>query len=274
MSLHVTLAHEKAPLQPVVVSLHERLDATKEKAGRNAFSVCADVRSGTMETMDGKWSELASFVYAIQGFSNWRPGDYFVVVDDPGRNFEISFFFFPAMEPEDCSNNQDDNGDGDVDCDDLKCFRSDHCTAGSSGEDCANAIPLPLNGASLKPGQVLIARNTTLDRTNDVQGPCAYATHEGQDIVYRFSLSEKAAVQAVVNFWSGSTPALVLFKDGCEHSTACVKGDFDTAEFNRTLDAGTYYLAIDSGAITLIGFNGESRPDADDFIFTVTASTP
>jgi CRISPR-associated protein Cmr2 len=74
-SLHASLVHEKEPLQPVVASLHTLLKETKDCVGRDAFSIRAEIHSGTSSQMLCKWEELESVAKTVEAFSTWKRDD-------------------------------------------------------------------------------------------------------------------------------------------------------------------------------------------------------
>ena len=75
MSLHASVLHEHAPLQPAVRRLHALLDDTKELADRDAFSILADVRSGAPAYLIARWEGFQKLVAAIELLGTWRMND-------------------------------------------------------------------------------------------------------------------------------------------------------------------------------------------------------
>lgn len=74
-SLHASVVHESAPLQQAVSVLHHHLEETKERGGRNAFSLRADVRAGSEAMMVAAWDELDTLGRTLVQLTNWRPED-------------------------------------------------------------------------------------------------------------------------------------------------------------------------------------------------------
>ncbi len=75
LSLHASVLHEHAPLQPAVRRLHALLDEAKERANRDAFSILADVRAGAPAHLIARWEELPELVAAVELFCTWRVND-------------------------------------------------------------------------------------------------------------------------------------------------------------------------------------------------------
>ncbi len=75
LSAHVSVVHERAPLQVEVARLHADLERAKERGGRNVFSVRAAPRAGAAACMVAGWDELDPFARAVARLSNWRPAD-------------------------------------------------------------------------------------------------------------------------------------------------------------------------------------------------------
>jgi CRISPR-associated protein Cmr2 len=71
ISLHLSVIHENEPLQPAVRRLHLLLEETKERAGRAAFSVLAEPRSGSSALLVAKWCELECLINAVESLSSW-----------------------------------------------------------------------------------------------------------------------------------------------------------------------------------------------------------
>lgn len=75
LSAHVSLVHAKAPLQPVLRSVHQSLEAAKQKANRNCVSVKACPGSGAASETILRWDELEQFNSALALFCDYRVGD-------------------------------------------------------------------------------------------------------------------------------------------------------------------------------------------------------
>ncbi|GEM_PF-1639421 len=75
LSAHVSVVHERSPLQIAVARLHADLEDAKERGGRNVFSVRVAPRAGAAACMVAGWDELDRFTRAVARFSNWRPRD-------------------------------------------------------------------------------------------------------------------------------------------------------------------------------------------------------
>jgi CRISPR-associated protein Cmr2 len=75
LSLHASLVHAKAPLQPAVRRLHELLERAKERGGRDCVSILCAIHSGPEAQWLGDWRELDMLSAAVEAFSNWRRAD-------------------------------------------------------------------------------------------------------------------------------------------------------------------------------------------------------
>lgn len=185
-----------------------------------------------------------------------EPGTYYVVVDAArlgwdGKaqvsDFEISFDFALPLPPEDCTNGQDDNGDGRADCLDWRCFDHAACTQGHTGEDCEDAF-LVNSGEPLAPGATYVVANTTRGRANDLQVSCSPYSREGADSVFAFLLDAEASVTIDLRCEDGGALALGLFGGDCDQAElACeVTGNDGLATVTRTLSGGRYHLVADA----------------------------
>lgn len=74
-SLHLSLLHEKEPLQAAVDELHHLLHAAKEEEGRDCFSILAKSGGGAPVCMRGKWAEFDGLVKLVEAIANWRHAD-------------------------------------------------------------------------------------------------------------------------------------------------------------------------------------------------------
>ncbi|MDP9120338.1 MAG: type III-B CRISPR-associated protein Cas10/Cmr2 [Acidobacteriota bacterium] len=81
LSLHASVLHAKAPLQPAVHRLHELLDVAKDRGRRNCVSVHCAIQAGAEAHWIGRWEEVESLSGTVEAFSSWRRHD----VSHPGR---------------------------------------------------------------------------------------------------------------------------------------------------------------------------------------------
>lgn len=75
LSLHASIVHEKAPLQPLVREAQEQLESAKREADRDCVSILVAPGSGSPTRMLARWDEVGRLKAAIALFCNWRPGE-------------------------------------------------------------------------------------------------------------------------------------------------------------------------------------------------------
>jgi CRISPR-associated protein Cmr2 len=72
LSLHATVLHAMAPLQPAMAEAARLLEVSKERADRNCISLLCAVRAGAGQEYIGTWDEAGKLCAAVEAFSNWR----------------------------------------------------------------------------------------------------------------------------------------------------------------------------------------------------------
>jgi len=171
--------------------------------------------------------------------------------------------------PEDaCDDGQDNDTDSLTDCEDSDCFADLICSGGKGGDVCGDAFevnggsPVGLTDVGDK-GIEFDYWNTTKNKANDLSAACAPATAQGPDAVYRFELADPLHFNVSVEFNDFmQEPAVYLLKGDCEPGglVGCGQTFFGLSIMDANLDAGTYYLVVDSNAIGIDG-----KPHADDY---------
>lgn len=187
------------------------------------------------------------------------PGTYFVVVDSGGVNFSnvphqgpfiLDIYIDPPAVPELCSNLDDDDGDGRIDCQDPECFDEEVCVGFDSGEHCGDAFRIN-DGVSLPADYAATFYNTTIGKGDELGYSCAPVSWDGPDTAHYFYLEEPRTLTLRLQFDDGFTPALILFGDGgCGASTIlhCITAEWDTVTLSELeLPAGHYHIVVDSG---------------------------
>lgn len=232
------------------------LEGPPTKPCDSLFMVSASVWHTTSPNAAG-FAAKPGHVYVAKAFiseTTFLTGDY-------------QFTYTCNTEPEsDCDDGQDNDVDALADCEDPDCFAA--CSGGHSGETCED--PFRVNGgqpvglADLPPdGLSLLSYNTLLDKAGDLAASCAPVSPWGPDAVYRFDLEDTLLVNVLVEFDDFlEVPALILFAGSCSKAglVGCGTQMLGLAYDWRTLDPGTYYVVVDSGAVGLDG-----KPDASHF---------
>ena len=189
----------------------------------------------------------------IANFTTVPGGDYWVAVDgyqgDSGP-YSIRVDCEPVTDAEDCDNGLDDDGNGDVDCDDEACTGSPLCAS-----ECE-----PVGTISC--GDYIIEDTSVLDNgsTDQIGGyPCKVGNYTGREMAYEFLAPNSGTVT-----WDleNQTPTVIdhdLFVlDGdngaCLNVQCLEEGGYggNSVEF-EAVAGHTYYLVID-------GFNGAEGP--------------
>ena len=105
--------------QPAAVSVTGvKVDDTDPNIAVGNGSITLTATGGT-SPYNYAWSGINSFTSTLKDITNLRYGNYSVIVTDAnGCTGTLSFFIY---EPESCSDNIDNDNDGQTDCDDTEC---------------------------------------------------------------------------------------------------------------------------------------------------------
>jgi hypothetical protein len=120
-------------------------------------------------------------------------------------------------------------------------------TPADPGDNCDAPLPLTLSLDDLPYAEI----NTTCGRGNDYEGTCLGDFDTSEDLIYELTILEPMEVDIVVNPHDAYCPGVAL-SDACPPGAACldyVCGYSGTQVIPSVmLDAGVYYLMIDSQA--------------------------
>jgi len=169
-----------------------------------------------------------------------------------------------------CANAADDDHDGATDCDDPDCFFDGLCTGGWSGDTCEDSFVLnggvPFDATWL--GRSLVRHFTTAGATDDLHGGCQ-GDAGGPDVAWVFELAEPLRTTLGVAFdGDGALGASALYVYAAplcvpEYELACVTTAAGLGSITRSFEAGTYYVVVD-------GPEGQGGP----FELTLSFSEP
>jgi hypothetical protein len=180
---------------------------------------------------------------------NLQPGVYDVLVEafaagDEGT-VNLSLFGVQEKTLEICNNGIDDDGDGKIDCADLKCVTSPYCQKFQCRPDATLGL-VPLDGTT---------RSTTVQTANNgdkFAASCASASG-GQDAVVDFQVPAKANLK--IDWAQAGNHVFAIYQD-VNDLAACDQGPLvvctpsmgqSTGSINLTaLAGGKYYLIVDA----------------------------
>jgi len=222
---------------------------------------CAGAEADCTQSDDlGVMAELATAL---------TPGTWIVIVhlvprqdglDPVGVAVDVSFDFEPG---EDCTNQIDDNSDGDTDCDDPSCFADPACTGGHSGETCADPFPV-FDGRAPVSGDEFFGHGTLGGRTDDyhADASCWPGSAGSGDAVWRVVLDQEMILEIAVSFYDGIDGQAYVLDEACTTIKAClpaqVQGD---PNLLVTLPAGTWNIVVDRGPTP------PTNPNFDLYVF-------
>ena len=181
---------------------------------------------------------------------NLQPGTYNLIVQafQPGNEGTVQLTLSGLGDPirEICDNGIDDDGDGAIDCADLKCVTDPSCAKFACRADQTVGL-LPLNGT---PSSVVVQTSTGGD--DQATAMCTSAPG-GQDAVVNFQLP--ALSDLTIQWAQVGNHALAIYADAgmllaCEASTnwACFKtgGVATGTQVFPRLPMGRYHLVVDA----------------------------
>jgi hypothetical protein len=180
-------------------------------------------------------------------------------------NYMFSITVNPAPPTEwDCSNNADDDLDGDADCDDPDCAGTAVCGAG----DTCDLPLLPNNGKVLDAsmdGVQLNYQGTTVGYADDLSGSCSADSALAPDAVWMLTLDIDMDVTIQLDFEGIKWPSLYIVQGWCGGlEVACAAGGEDPIDMDVSLEAGTYYFVVD----------GNWPNDASEYSLSMLFSVP
>ncbi len=166
----------------------------------------------------------------------------------------------PFVCAEDCTNDEDDDQDGLVDCEDPDCSYTLDCL--DSGESCPTAYLLN-QGDALMLGDSFEFAASTVGKIDDHAGSCSAATAGSADTVHVLELGEPLGLEMTVDFLGQAWPAIYILASDCEEEKFCDSTSTTQPLTAVTvLPAGTYFVVVD-GAFA--GDEGEYTVGATTF---------
>jgi hypothetical protein len=154
-----------------------------------------------------------------------------------------------------CTGGVDEDGDGDVDCDDTQCMFKEICVASvhlEGGDTCADAVELPL--PSGERGTVVVT-GTTEPAGDDFLPSCEAI--DSSDVVYTFTLAAPALAR--IDLVGGRIEpriqdTILALKQDCAGDDIACNNDISEGVYSHSyieidLSAGTYFIIVD-------GFDG------------------
>ncbi|MGZ3440947.1 MAG: hypothetical protein ACXVDD_15590, partial [Polyangia bacterium] len=180
---------------------------------------------------------------------NLQPGTYDVLVEafasgDEG-NVNLTLFGVQEKTLEICNNGIDDDGDGKIDCADLKCVTSPYCQKFQCRADQALGV-VPLDGSTVS------TTVQTAGNGDKFVSPCATASG-GQDAVVDFTVPSKANLK--IEWAQAGNHDFALYTN-VNDLAACDAGTLVgcTASMNQStgtinlaaLPGGKYHLIVDA----------------------------
>jgi len=182
---------------------------------------------------------------------NLQPGTYDVLVEafSSGQEGNVNLTLFGVQEKtlEICNNGIDDDGDGKIDCADLKCVTSPYCQKFVCKADATLGI-VPLDGSTVS------TTVQTAGNGDKFVSPCA-TMPGGQDAVVDFTVPSKANLK--IEWAQAGNHDFALYTD-VNDLAACDAGmligctssaDQSTGAINlAALPGGKYHLIVDADA--------------------------
>jgi hypothetical protein len=194
-------------------------------------------------------SSCIDFGLLSANFNTVAGADYWIAVDTYTTSAPGPYSITVNCNPvggENCTNGIDDDGDGDVDCDDIECESSPAC-----GSTCTSI-------GNISCGDVVFGDTATdPGATNDIGGyPCNVGNYSGPEVAYEWVSSVTGTVEfGLINPDPTNVNHDLFGLDGdngaCVNNQ-CLANGFNSMQF-EAVAGHTYYLVID-------GFDGDAGP--------------